>query len=342
MPLFAKTCDYSKLKSNLRLCNNRMGLLQKKKTEIGVKTRREIAELLKQGKVERCRIKTEQIVREDYVVEVMEILQTYCDLLLTRFGIFESSKEVDAGLEEAIATLIWCSPRLSAEVVELSTINRLFAEKYSKEYVEACTENRLKKVNPVVIQKLDLIAPSPALVEMYMMEIARTYEVDYTPNLDLLNSSTGTGGGGTGSKADEHLIDFEPDTTAGLPNLPQGYAALDQTWEHGTEPGVDAPYPERSPFPAPPEPTQPPAPQQLPSTGGPTNFYGYGPGSPPSYDAAMFPDKSGAVEDAPPLPSAAPVPSTPQQPPATGNDAGADDEDFDELQRRFQMLTNRK
>jgi vacuolar protein sorting-associated protein IST1 len=34
----------------------------------------------------------EHIIREDYLVEAMEILELYCDLLLARFGLIQSMK----------------------------------------------------------------------------------------------------------------------------------------------------------------------------------------------------------------------------------------------------------
>ena len=36
----------------------------------------------------------EHIIREDYMVEAMELLEMYCDLLLARFGLIESMKLV--------------------------------------------------------------------------------------------------------------------------------------------------------------------------------------------------------------------------------------------------------
>lgn len=44
------------------------------------------------GKDERARIRVEHIIREDYLVEAMEILELYCDLLLARFGLIQSMK----------------------------------------------------------------------------------------------------------------------------------------------------------------------------------------------------------------------------------------------------------
>ena len=58
--------------------------MEKKKTEMALKQRKEIADYLGQGKIERAKIRVEHIIREDYLVEAMEVLEMYCDLLLAR------------------------------------------------------------------------------------------------------------------------------------------------------------------------------------------------------------------------------------------------------------------
>ncbi|GFV18665.1 IST1 homolog [Trichonephila clavipes] len=85
-------CNYSKLKTNLRLSINRLKLLEKKKTELAQKSRREIADYLANGKLERSKIRVEHIIREDYLVEAMELVEMYCDLLLARFGLVQQMK----------------------------------------------------------------------------------------------------------------------------------------------------------------------------------------------------------------------------------------------------------
>jgi len=64
----------------------------KNEAELAQKARKEIADYLSSGKDERARIRVEHIIREDYMVEAMEILELYCDLLLTRFGLIQSMK----------------------------------------------------------------------------------------------------------------------------------------------------------------------------------------------------------------------------------------------------------
>lgn len=100
------------------------------------------------GKDERARIRVEHIIREDYMVEAMEILELYCDLLLSRIGLIQSMKyvtlsagaskhrvlvvitlllvlnrELDPGLQEAVSTLIWAAPRLQSDVCELKVVS---------------------------------------------------------------------------------------------------------------------------------------------------------------------------------------------------------------------------
>uniref|UniRef100_A0A0B7B500 IST1 homolog n=1 Tax=Arion vulgaris TaxID=1028688 RepID=A0A0B7B500_9EUPU len=145
--MFKSGPNYTKLKTNLRLIINRLKLLEKKKTEMALKSRKEIADYISAAKDDRARIRVEHIIREDYLVEAMELLEMYCDLLLARFGLIQTQKELDPGLEEAIATIIWATPRLQADVQELKAVTEEFTVKYSKEFAQACRGNQLSNVN---------------------------------------------------------------------------------------------------------------------------------------------------------------------------------------------------
>ena len=113
--MFSSGPNYNKLKTNLRLAINRLKLLEKKKTEMALKSRKEIADYIGAGKTERAKIRVEHIIREDYMVEAMEVLEMYCDLLLARFGLIQQMKALDDGLAEAISSLIWVAPRLQVK-----------------------------------------------------------------------------------------------------------------------------------------------------------------------------------------------------------------------------------
>uniref|UniRef100_A0A8C4QEQ1 IST1 homolog n=1 Tax=Eptatretus burgeri TaxID=7764 RepID=A0A8C4QEQ1_EPTBU len=171
-----------RLRVNLRLVVNRLKLLEKKKTELAQKARKDIADYLAGGKHERARIRVEHIIREDYLVEAMEILELFCDLLLARFGLIQSMKELDPGLEESISSLIWAAPRLQSEVLELKVVSDQLCSKYSKEYGKLCRSNQNGTVNERLIAKLSVEAPPKILVERYLIEIAKNYNVPFEPD----------------------------------------------------------------------------------------------------------------------------------------------------------------
>lgn len=61
--MFSSGPNYIKLKTHLRLAVNRLKLLEKKKTELAQKSRKEIADYLSAGKIERAKIRVEHIIR---------------------------------------------------------------------------------------------------------------------------------------------------------------------------------------------------------------------------------------------------------------------------------------
>ncbi|XP_076226067.1 increased sodium tolerance 1-like protein isoform X2 [Nomia melanderi] len=174
------------LKTHLRLAIYRMQLLEKKKTELAQKARKEIADYIAAGKVERARICVEHIIREDYMVEAMELLEMYCDLLLARFGLITQMKELDEGLAEAISTIIWAAPRIQTDVREMKVIADMFAVKYGKQYTDACREEAVHTISEKLKQKMSVQSPSKLLVEKYLVEIAKNYNVEFEPDPQVI------------------------------------------------------------------------------------------------------------------------------------------------------------
>jgi vacuolar protein sorting-associated protein IST1 len=68
--------------------------LQQKKSVQSQNTRKEIGQLLKQGKIESARVRVEHVIREDFLIEALELLQLYVDTLLARFGLVTTIKFV--------------------------------------------------------------------------------------------------------------------------------------------------------------------------------------------------------------------------------------------------------
>ncbi|XP_070575079.1 IST1 homolog isoform X3 [Ptychodera flava] len=203
----------AKLKTNLRLSISRLKLMEKKKTELAQKARREIADYIAAGKDDRARIRVEHIIREDYLVEAMELLEMYCDLLLARFGLIETMKTLDDGLAEAVSTVIWAAPRMQTDIPEIRVVSEQLCHKYGKEYGKMARANETGTVNERFVLKLSPKPPPKILVERYLEEIARSHNITYEPDPSVMIESADI----NPVTADDLLLFDEPGTTKGGP-----------------------------------------------------------------------------------------------------------------------------
>ncbi|GAA5797863.1 hypothetical protein HPULCUR_003259 [Helicostylum pulchrum] len=171
----------TRLKVQLKLAINRLKMLQAKKTSLNQQNRKEIGNLLERGKEESARIRVEHIIRDDLFIEAMENLELYCDLLLARFGLLETYKICEESIAEAVNTIIWAAPRVG-EAKELGLVRDQLASKFGKEFMMQALENEDERVNPRIVMKLQVNAPDPFLVERYLEEIARAYDIRWRSN----------------------------------------------------------------------------------------------------------------------------------------------------------------
>lgn len=166
----------TKLKVQLKLAISRLRMVQQRDEQLGKTHRRAMAQLLEAGKVDSATIRVENIIRSDIASELHEILELYCELLAARAGLLEGPV-CDAGLEEAIKSIIYAAPK--TEIKELGTVRVLLGDKYGKEFVMQAMENSDAKVNEKVVQKLSVEPPRKELVQGYLEEIAKAYGVNW-------------------------------------------------------------------------------------------------------------------------------------------------------------------
>ncbi|KAF2487018.1 regulator of Vps4 activity in the MVB pathway-domain-containing protein [Neohortaea acidophila] len=169
----------NRLKVQLKLSISRLRMVQQKDEALAKQARRSMAQLLEQGKEESARIRVENIIRSDMNTELLEILELYCELLLARAGLLEA-KECDAGLEEAVKSIIYAAPRIEG-VKELGMVRALLAEKYGKEFTLEAVENADGKVAKRVSDRVKVEPPPRELVDAYLSTIAEAYNVDWPP-----------------------------------------------------------------------------------------------------------------------------------------------------------------
>ncbi|CAI8056010.1 IST1 homolog [Geodia barretti] len=320
-----------KLRVNLRLSINRLKLLEKKKTETAMKARREIADYMKSGRIERARIRVEHIVREDYLVEAMEVIELYCDLLLARFGMLEQMSYCEESIAEAVATLIWVAPRLSADVQELLEVSRQFEHKFGKPFVQQARSNLSGTVNVKVIHRLGAEAPKKSLVENYMVEIARNYHIDYQPDPTMFMDDEDT----LPPDTEGVLLADEPQALPMKTDLPPTafQPPPPSTYHQGPPPPMD---------PGPPPSYRGPPAHQNPHLPPPTNQHlPYPTGPQGGVQPPPLPGAMGGVP--PPALDLPPVPHTTLPGSNSGGSGGGGgDVDFDDLTRRFEELKRRK
>ncbi|KAJ6137486.1 hypothetical protein N7471_003972 [Penicillium samsonianum] len=87
----------TRLVSTLRLLIPRLRLLQKKDTASSVVQRRELSQLLSEGRDTSARIRVENVIATDIAVEVMEMVELYCELLLARANVLDQMAFSDQG-----------------------------------------------------------------------------------------------------------------------------------------------------------------------------------------------------------------------------------------------------
>lgn len=167
----------AKLKVYLKQTTQRVKLANNKRSTASSRHKREIGKLLENGKSEKAIIRIEHVVRDDYTMEAYEIVELMCDLLYERIRQITKGDVCPPDLTEAVSTVIYVSTRLG--IAELEEARKQFRKKYGKEFVELCTENSRGTVNPRVVEKLNLIAPSPLLVRRYAKEIAKEFCVPW-------------------------------------------------------------------------------------------------------------------------------------------------------------------
>lgn len=181
MPPPPPAINAARVKTTLKMAISKLKFLQEKKTAIAKQQRRQLSDLLAVGKETSAKIRVENIIRDDIMVELMEFCELYCELLLARvlFILDMHRNEAEGGLREAISLIIYCCGY--TEIKELTTLGDILKMRYGPEFSRRVIENiDLEYVPEKIVKRCDVLPPSEELVDMYLVEIARTYEVPYS------------------------------------------------------------------------------------------------------------------------------------------------------------------
>ncbi|CAL9115780.1 unnamed protein product [Musa textilis] len=175
--LFNRAPFGTRCKTCLNLAISRIKLLRNKRELQLKQMRKEISQYIQTGQEAIARIRVEYIIREQNILAAYEIIELFCEFVLARVPILESQRDCPLELQEAIASIIFASPRCS-DLPELLHIRNLFSTKYGKEFVAAASELRPESnVNRMIIEKLTARAPLAELKIKVLKAIAQEYNL---------------------------------------------------------------------------------------------------------------------------------------------------------------------
>ncbi|XP_022705603.1 IST1 homolog isoform X2 [Varroa jacobsoni] len=144
----------------------------------------------------------------------MELIEMYCDLILTRFGLVKECQTLDSGLQESVSSIIWAGPRIATDVPEIKMVCDQLCKKYGELYVKGVRERSIGTVNAKLMHRLSAEPPSRNLVERYLKEIATTHDLSYEPQ--IVDDDDHQKGGGVGNLIDIGPIAPDPSTAVGF------------------------------------------------------------------------------------------------------------------------------
>ncbi|XP_023003886.1 IST1-like protein [Cucurbita maxima] len=177
--LLRRGFNTSKCKTAAKMAVARIKLLRNKREAVVKQMRRDIALLLQSGQDATARIRVEHVIREQNVLAANEIIELFCELIVSRLSIIAKQRECPADLKEGVASLIFATPRCS-EIPELSALRNVFEKKYGKDFVSAATDLRPNcGVNRLLIDKLSVRTPTGQVKLTIMKEIAKEHQIEW-------------------------------------------------------------------------------------------------------------------------------------------------------------------
>uniref|UniRef100_A0A061RNH3 Regulator of vps4 activity in the mvb pathway protein isoform 2 n=1 Tax=Tetraselmis sp. GSL018 TaxID=582737 RepID=A0A061RNH3_9CHLO len=177
--MFKPRFNCAKCKTASGLVTGRLKLLKNKKAIQIKHMKRDIAELLRQGRNDNAIIRTEAVIHQEKLIAAFDLLELFCDLLSVRLQLIERTKEIPSDMREAIASIIYAARRVP-EVPEVLQLSQQLAHKYGKDFAASAAGEetcRLVQVNEKLIECLSVRPPTGQIKLDLLAEVAREFSV---------------------------------------------------------------------------------------------------------------------------------------------------------------------
>jgi len=170
-------------KVKLTAAIERCKMQQSKKSNKCQVDRREIAQLLAQGKDETARIRAEMLISQENLISALELYTLQANVLLQRLRLIAEAKFCPEDLLETCASMIYFGRNVS-EIPEASNeIIEQLGYKFGSDWVQSHMDNRSGSVSPRMLQLLSSKPPALEVVLELLKAIAAAHSVSWTPKI---------------------------------------------------------------------------------------------------------------------------------------------------------------
>ncbi|KAJ1434564.1 Vacuolar protein sorting-associated protein Ist1 [Sesbania bispinosa] len=129
----------SKCKKAIKRARCRLRLLKNKRQAIVRQLRKDLAELIQSGHEEAAINRVEQLLEDESLVAAYELLDQFCEFILTQFSYIRRNKDCPNDINEAVSSLIFASARCG-DLPELCAIRKLFGKRYGEKFATTAVE----------------------------------------------------------------------------------------------------------------------------------------------------------------------------------------------------------
>ncbi|XP_045807444.1 uncharacterized protein LOC123900167 [Trifolium pratense] len=129
----------SKCKKAIKRARYKIRLLKNKRQAIVKQLRKDLAELIQNGYEEAALDRVEQLMKDERLAAAYELLDQFCEFILTQISYIRKHKDCPNDIKEAISSLIFASARCG-DIPELFVVRKLFGKRYGEKFATTAVE----------------------------------------------------------------------------------------------------------------------------------------------------------------------------------------------------------
>uniref|UniRef100_A0ACD5XE65 Uncharacterized protein n=2 Tax=Avena sativa TaxID=4498 RepID=A0ACD5XE65_AVESA len=166
----------AKLKSLVKIALARLAVARRPRVGRRSIARGDVAQLLSIGHLDRALVRAGQVIEEDDMLEVLDLLELYCRLLIDHAAQLEKPKECGEEVRAAAAGLVFASARCG-ELPELLDARAILADKFGRDFAAAAKDGSHGLVDPTLVRKLSGEKASVEQMRRLAKEIAAENDI---------------------------------------------------------------------------------------------------------------------------------------------------------------------